>query len=285
MRRLSPLAALLLAILSLASCRRSRIHDHPEWASVYKAYGINDAAIIIREHTHEAIHYYNQDGCTEPLPPASTFKIFNSLVALETGVAPDERLLIRWDSVVRSRPEWNQDLTLRDAFRASSPSHFQEVARRIGPADMKKALDTVQYGNRTISRIDSFWLDGSLRISADEQVGLMKKLYFHELPFSERSQRIVRSMMLWEDSTGHRLYYKTGWYQPPAGPQVLWVVGASERIEKVKEQKGAMNESDIRMYPYFFAQVIKIPAGDTSKDWGKLRIDALKAVLRKMEAI
>ncbi len=279
------LVFLLLLLVSFASCRNVRIHEETDWAEVYNVKGVENAAFILRDHTHETVHYVNKEECIRPTLPASTFKIFNSLVALETGIAPDDNLIIKWDGVQRSMAEWNQDLTLRQAFKFSAVWYYQELARRIGAPQMQRYLDTVKYGNHTISKIDTFWLDGSLQISPDEQVGFLKQLYFSELPFAERTQRIVKSMMLQEDSAKFKLYYKTGWGQPAGGKDLLWVVGFSERIEKVKEMEGSMNTSDIRAYPYFFAQRFTIPHGDTTQDWINLRIALLKQALKRAGAI
>src|ERR1700733_6222942 len=52
--------------------------------------------------------------------PASTFKIVNSLIGLETGRIVNEKMVIKWDGIVRSRPEWNKDLTMEEAFKVSA---------------------------------------------------------------------------------------------------------------------------------------------------------------------
>lgn len=269
----------------MASCRESRLHDEKDWGKHFEQRGIKNACFILRDNNHEAVHYYNKDRCLERFSPASTFKIFNSLIALETAIAPDEQLLIKWDSVQRPIADWNRNLTMREAFKASAVPYYQELARRIGPDYMQHYLDTANYGNKSIGGgIDTFWLNDSLQISADEQVGLMKKLYFNELPFSERTQRIVKSMMLQEDNAQYKLYYKTGWAQL-AQKETLWVVGFIEKLEHVKEHENSMNKSDVRMYPYFFAQNFDIPKGDKSQDWIKLRIDILKGILKDFGAI
>nr|AMP57377.1 classD [uncultured bacterium] len=241
----------------------------------------------MRDNNHEAIHYYNKDRCLERFSPASTFKICNSLIALESGIAPDEQYTIVWDSVVRQIPEWNQDLNMRQAIKYSAVPYYQELARRIGPDIMKHYLDTFNYGNQRIGpKVDEFWLNDTLKISADEQVGFLKRLYFAELPASERSQRIVKSMILQEDEPGYKLYYKTGW-SLRTEKQTFWVVGFVERIEHVKEHEQSMNKSDIRMYPYFFALNFEPPAGAGAdvKDWTKLRIDIARAILKDIGAI
>lgn len=268
-------------LLLTSSCRESRLHDKPEWAKIYDSRGVKNACFIVRDNNHEAVYFYNKDRCLEGVTPASTFKIFNSLVALDNALVQDDRTVIPWDGTVRKYPKWNGPLTLREAFRESSVPHFQELARRAGGPLMQRMLDTGRYGNKKISKIDSFWLDGSLRVSADEQVGLLKRMYFYELPFSERTQRIVKSMMLWEDSAdkGYRLYYKTGWADQ-GDSSLLWVAGFMERIEKIKEDERSMNKSDQRVYPYFFAQHFIIAANDTSRDWKRERVVMVKEALR-----
>lgn len=281
------IALLLFSVLFVGSCREARIHDMEEWGSFFEQEGIDKskACFILRDNNHEAINYYNKERCIERFSPASTFKIFNSLVALDIPKIPDEQFVIAWDSVERWNPDWNRNMNMRDAFRLSNVGYYQEVARRIGPDYMQHYLDTASYGNRNMGGgIDQFWLNDSLKISADEQVGFVKRLYFNELPFSERTQRIVRSMMIQEQTEGYKLSYKTGWWRNDER-QVLWVVGYAERIQHVEEQEDAMNKSDVRYYPYFFAQNFEVPLNNDGKDWAKLRITILKNILKDFGAI
>lgn len=279
------LVSAVLFVLFCCSCAETRIHDKPELGAIYEKNGIGSACFIIRDHTHEAIYFYNKDRCLQRYSPASTFKIFNSLVALESATAPDEQYLIKWDSVKRWNEDWNRDMTMREAFKVSNVPYFQELARRIGKDYLQHYLDTVQYGNRNMGgTVDEFWLNNSLQISADEQTGFIKKLYFDELPFSERSQRIVRSMMLQEQTPTYKLYYKTG-AADMADSMVYWVVGFAEKIEEVEEHKNSMNKSNLRNYPYFFAQNFSVPNSDTSQNWLETRITVLKDALRQMDVI
>jgi beta-lactamase class D len=83
--------------------------------------------------------------------PASTFKIPNSLIALETGVVGDpDTDIFKWDGVKRSIEAWNQDHNLRSAIAASAVPVYQEIARRIGAERMQKYVDLFEYGNRNI---------------------------------------------------------------------------------------------------------------------------------------
>ena len=101
--------------------------------------------------------------------PASTFKIPNSIIALETGVVEDpDKDVFKWDGVTRSIEPWNKDHTLRSAIAVSAVPVYQEIARRIGAERMQKYVDLFDYGNRDIGGgIDQFWLTGNLRIDPD----------------------------------------------------------------------------------------------------------------------
>ncbi|HLK28847.1 MAG TPA: class D beta-lactamase [Puia sp.] len=197
--------------------------------------------------------------------PASTFKIVNSLIGIQTGVIKDEEMVIKWDSVKRGNPDWNKDLTMEEAFKVSAVPYYQEVARRIGKDTMKKWIDSLGYGNKNISGpIDSFWLNNHLKITADEQLGLVKKLYFNQLPFYDRTQEIVHKVMLREDNANYKLSYKTGWGNNENGNELGWIVGW------IEENK----------HPYFF--VLNIESADHAIDMKNVRLDILKKILSQM---
>lgn len=271
---------LCITLFTISSCRDARIYEHKDWAQFYAAEGIKNAGIILRDQSHDAVHYYNLDHDTAHKMPASTFKIMLSLVALELGVVQDDKYIIPLNGDSSGRADWDKDLTLREAFEVSSEPYFKEVARRIGKERLQHFLDTVRYGNQKMGdSVATCWTDNTLQISADEQVGFVRKMYFNQLPFSERSQRIVRSLMLRENANNRKLYYKTGWGQNDK-EQELWIVGFAEYEVKVKEDKNAMNKSDERNYVYFFAQNFEIPKSETdNKNWSEKRIKILNDVL------
>jgi len=199
--------------------------------------------------------------------PASTFKIVNSLIGVETGRIVDEKMVIKWDGVVRSRPEWNQDLTMAQAFKLSAVPYYQEVARRIGKDTMQHWLDTLGYGSRyakaKISKIDTFWLDNSVKVTADEQLGLVKKLYFDQLPFQKRTMRIVKDVMVQEKNSNYTLAYKTGWGFRENGNALGWIVGWVIENQHV----------------YFFSLNVE---GAHDLDLTNIRINILKGILIKL---
>src|SRR5580698_9958152 len=193
--------------------------------------------------------------------PASTFKIVNSLIGIQTGVIKDENMVIKWDGIKRWNSDWNKDLTMAEAFKVSAVPYFQEVARRIGKDTMQRWIDTLHYGNKNISGpIDSFWLNNHLKITPDEELGLVKKLYFDQLPFYHRNQEIVRKVMLREDNANYKLSYKTGWGNKENGNEIGWI----------EENK----------HPYFF--VLNIESADHHIDIRNVRLKILKSILSEM---
>ena len=180
------------------------------------------------------ITVYNMALDTQRFSPASTFKILNSLIGLQTGRITDEKMVIKWDGTKRSVESWNTDMDMTTAFKVSCVPYFQKVARRIGKDTMQRWIDSIGYGNKIISGpVDSFWLNNQLRISPDEQLGLVKKLYFDQLPFRKSAQQIVRDVMLQEDNTTYKLSYKTGWGIDEKGQDIGWVVGWIEENKHV----------------------------------------------------
>jgi len=280
MHKIKVAVAVLGIALGLASCSDVRINDHDEWKPVFDKYKVTEGCFEYYDNNKEEANYYNKERCSKRMSPASTFKIFNSLVALETGVALDEQVKIKWDGVAR-RPEWDKDLTMADAFKVSAVPYYQELARRIGAKEMQHYLDTVQYGNMQIgNQIDQFWLNDTLQITPDEQVGFMKRLYHDELPFSPRSQRIVKGMMLQETATDYQLYYKTGWSSiDGAKEDILWVVGYAETVHRLKNPK--TGEMQAIPHPYFFALNFSVPKNSDSKTLVETRIKLLHDLLNE----
>src|SRR5690606_21044420 len=132
--------------------------------------------------------------------PASTFKIFNSLVALEAGAVASEEEVLEWDGVERGWDAWDQDHSMRSAIRVSAVWFYQELARRIGETRMQQYLREVRYGNQTMDgAIDDFWLSGGLRITPLEQVDFLVRLARNDLPFSDRTMAILRDILILEE--------------------------------------------------------------------------------------
>src|SRR5262249_13975201 len=163
-------------------------------------------------------------------------KIPNSLIALETGEAPDAAFPLAYDPKRDGEQSgaWARDHDLGSALRYSVVWYFQELARRIGPARMRTYLDRFQYGNRDISGgIDQFWLGRGLRISAEEQAEFLRRLHEQRLGVSSRSAEVVKEILLLETTPEYRWYGKTGTCSAPDHGPVAWHVGFIERAGAV----------------------------------------------------
>lgn len=144
--------------------------------------------------------------------PASTFKIPNSLIALETGVADSPAFTLEWDGVERGT-SWDRDHDMASAFAVSAVWYYQELARRIGGARMAEWVEAADYGNADISGgVDSFWLNGELRISPREQVEFLRRVHEGQSPFSPATvEAFLEGVMVVEPRAGLELRAKTGW--------------------------------------------------------------------------
>lgn len=196
--------------------------------------GYDTALVIYNRITGETTNI-NPSRSRQQLAPCSTFKIYNTLIGLELGlIRGADDPWYKWDGIKRFIDGWNQDLTLREAFRVSAVPAFQILARQIGKARMKEYIEKIGYGSQDISAgIDIFWLPRpnttSIIISVDEQVALLNKLFDGKLPFSKKNIAILRDIMQVEKTQKGTLYGKTGSGTDANGKADLgWFVGFLE---------------------------------------------------------
>ncbi|MCB9095544.1 MAG: class D beta-lactamase [Halobacteriovoraceae bacterium] len=165
---------------------------------------------MIKELNSEKVETYNSGQCKKRWQPFSTYKILNSLIALETGVV-DRNSVIPWDGKKKFIKDWEKDHSLSSAIKYSVVPFYQEVARRIGLERMKKYVELADYGNKNIGKIvDRFWLDGPIEISAYEQLNFIDRLYQNKLPFKKENQEYVQEIIIQENDKGRIFSGKTG---------------------------------------------------------------------------
>lgn len=222
------LTILLILFLITTSSLSQNYEERTDFKKYFDEYG-HEGCFVLYDLKNDSYLKYNSSRCAERFIPASTFKIFNSLIGLETGAVKDEFEIFKWDSIKRSYDSWNQDLDMVKAFKYSGVWYYQELARRIGEKKMQKFISCNHYGNEDISGgIDLFWLDGGIRISANEQIEMLKKLYHNELKFSQRSMDIVKRIMIYDQNDKYTIRAKTGWALR-VDDQVGWFVGYVEK--------------------------------------------------------
>lgn len=207
--------------------------------------GLN-GAVLIYDLQEDTYYSNNYKWCNQGKLPASTFKIPNSIIALETGIATDENSLFKWDGEKRRNKNWNKDLILKDAFHFSCVPCYQDIARKIGVKRMNQYLSKLNYGNMLVdsSNIDMFWLEGNSKINQLEQIDFLKRFYQAELPITESTQKIMKKLMVIEENKDYTISGKTGWAMSN-GNDNGWFVGYLETKDQV----------------YFFATNVE-PAGE-----------------------
>ncbi len=258
-----------LLLITLFSCSVNKANNDESLKKYFDEHKVEGCFTMLNNADGE-VTVYNMKYDTMRFSPASTFKIFNTLVGLQTGVIIDEKMQIKWDGRVRVFPNgdtaysWNKDMDMTEAFKASSVPYYQEVARRIGKDTMQRWIDSLGYGNKNISGpVDSFWLNNQLKISPDEQLGFVKKLYFDQLPFRKSVQQMVRDVMVQENNTAYKLSYKTGWGFDEDKKAIGWVVGWIEENKHV----------------YFFVTFVKAPSHNM--DISAMRLNITRAILKQ----
>jgi len=253
---------LFLTFLSSCSVNKAKIDN--DLKKYFDSRNV-DGCFTMLNNTDGAITVYNMELDTTRFLPASTFKIVNSLIGLQTGRITDTGMVIKWDGIKRWNDDWNKDMSMKQAFKVSNVAYYQEVARRIGKDTMQQFIDTLSYGNKNISGpIDSFWLNNKLKISPDEQLGLLKRLYFDQLPFRKGVQQNVRDVMVQEDNTAYKLSYKSGWGFDESNNSIGWLVGWVEENRHV----------------YFFVTLVKTK--DKNFDMRTGRIGITKDILKQL---
>jgi beta-lactamase class D len=203
-------------------------------------FGDIPGAMVVFDAGADQLVRHNPARAGQGFLPASTFKIPNTLIALETGVASGPEFQLAWDSTRAPRQawwpaSWAQDHTLRSALPASAVWYYQELARRIGTDRMTTHLQRFEYGDANVGGgIDQFWLTGDLRISADEQVRFLRRFVGDALAASPENTALTRELLLLDKGDDFRLYGKTGWAMfDDNTPDVGWLVGWLERDDLV----------------------------------------------------
>jgi beta-lactamase class D len=235
---------ILIFTLNLTYAQKINYEEHKDWEKFYREKNIY-GCFLLYDLNADKYMVYNRARIDSEFIPASTFKIFNSLAALESGAVKDENEIIKWDGVHRDIESWNNDHNMRSAFRNSVVWFYQELARRIGYERMQKYINLAGYGNKNIDGgIDLFWLQGELRITPVQQIDFLVRLKKDSLQFSKKTMDIVKDIMILEQDENYILRAKTGW-GARFEKQVGWFVGYVETNKQEKNFYFFVNNIDI----------------------------------------
>ena len=269
MKRITVFLILLMSLTMTCQTKNSKGKETlvPEFNKTLDSLKVK-GAILIYDFTNKT--YYSNDfsWAKTGFIPASTFKIPNSIIALETGVIKNDSVIFKWNGEKRWNIKWEQDLTFKEAFQVSCVPCYQEVARKIGFKRMKDYLNKLNYKEMVFDNttIDNFWLEGESKISQTQQIQFLKRFYFSELPISKRTESIVKNIMLIEKTDAYTLSGKTG-LSVKNGLYNGWFVGYFEAKNKV----------------YFFATNLEpIEKEAYSDEFLSARINATKQAFKNL---
>ncbi len=193
-----------------------------------------EGSILILDYKSMKFISNNFERAKTGFLPASTFKIPNTIIGLETRVVNTNEVIFKWDGQPRRIEAWEKDMDLKQAFRSSCVPCYQELARKVGATRMKMMLEKLIYGNMKVdsSNIDIFWLEGESKISQMEQVDFLERFYFKKLPISDSTHQLMKNILIEEEGQGYVLSAKTGWAIRNDN-NIGWYVGYIEKSGEV----------------------------------------------------
>lgn len=229
---LSPCVLVLLSLPVLSNAQT------PTDSIMASCFGDHEGTFVLYDAQTGQATVHNDARSRRRFSPFSTFKIPNSLIALETGIVTDVDAPIAVDTAAYPpeewwMPEWMGVNTLRSSMKYSVVPVYRTIAKRIGVERMQAYIDRFDYGNRDISSgLDEFWLGGSILISAHEQIEFLRRFHEGRLGVGKRATEKVKDILVRETTATYRLSAKTG--TGTAGGRGLgWYVGYVEREKGV----------------------------------------------------
>ncbi|MDD4968518.1 MAG: penicillin-binding transpeptidase domain-containing protein [Paludibacter sp.] len=218
--------------------------------------------------------YSDEADANKATLPASTFKIVNLLIALQSGVITDENETVKFtekqDTILYGyRPEIYRDMTVKKAFEVSAGWVFVDLAKRIGKERYSHDLKACHYGNGNLSEKGTdFWNFGSFGVTPRNQIEFLVRVYEGKTPFSKRNTDILKVVMITEKTKRYCIRSKTGWTRAN-GKDIGWWVGFVERKDNV----------------YFFATRITKKRSEVNPDFGSCRKEITREILMQIHAL
>ncbi|MFT5211517.1 MAG: beta-lactamase class D [Flavobacterium sp.] len=219
----------LVVILSIALSSSLALGD--EISNYFEANNV-DGTLIVAKKDGTPIYMHNNARAKIRYSPASTFKILNTLIGLDSGAVQFKGSQFKWDGDDKGSAAWNRDHTLETAFRASCVWVYQDIARHVGRDRYVSDLQTLGYGNARIGdEVDQFWLNDELQISGIEQIEFLRQLHTVTLLYKNEHLAELKAMMHEEKTSSYSLYAKSGWSGPTL--HIGWYVGYIETLTGV----------------------------------------------------
>jgi beta-lactamase class D len=248
-----------LFFFNACSVNKAKIDNSLE--AFFKKENVEGCFTFLDNATGE-IKLYNMAMDTSRFAPFETFDIVSSLFLLQTGVVTDEKMTIALDSASLKYFKGKIEPNIVNAFQFNATPFFQKTISGMGKDTLQDWISRLGYGNKDISGpLDSFWLNNRLKISPDEQLGLLKRLYFDQLPFRKTVHASVRQMMIKENNSAYKFAIKNGLGLEDSTNRISWVNGWVEENNHV----------------YFFSSVIKDK--ENKVDLPAIHLNIVKGIL------
>ena len=177
----------LFSISFLFACTPNNVKSDAAIEPILEKEGLKGSFALLENGTESFIIHNLSAYKDSAIAPLNTFFLIPTLIAIDKGY-------------IQTNPQtW---------LSTDAASSYHELIKKIGRASLIEAIDSLHYGKGLISADSTnFWNNNSLRITADEQLGFIKKLYFNQLYFQKRAQEIVKTMILKEDNASYKLSY------------------------------------------------------------------------------
>lgn len=171
-------------------------------------------AVFQRESSSDFSLIGDKDEAEYRFSPCSTFKIITTAMLLESGTA-DLDTRFGYDGTEYSMAEWNNDLTLLEAFRFSCVPYYRKAVSRLDQSYIQECLNSLNYGNCDISGTgrfedELFWIESSLAISPKEQIAVLRRIFTSGTVFSAGTVADLKQCMYSGDFAAGSLFGKTG---------------------------------------------------------------------------
>lgn len=213
---------------------------HAENTKALCSEGSADCTFVLLKDANKQFVYINQKRAQHRMSPFSTFKIANSLIGLERGIISDAEQILTYDKNKYPSQAWWPSVwklptyNLTSAYKFSVVPIYRQLASDIGEKSMTEFLTQFSYGNQDISSgLDDFWLNGSLKISAVEQVTFLQKMYRGQLGLSTHTLATMKMVMVANKTESYTIFAKTGAGKVDDGTMLGWYVGIVEKADGV----------------------------------------------------
>lgn len=231
------LLSCFLPVLSAGAGNRDR-YVFPEngqkvtYVDYSDVFGKTQGSFVLYDTARDTWTIHDREAAFTRIPPASTYKIYAALHALENGIITAKQSLIAWDGTEYPYVGWNADQTLESAMANSVNWYFQALDRQTDMGSVREFIRKIGYGNQLVTGdLSSYWLDSSLKISPVEQVELLRKFHDGLLPFQPENVTTVKDAICLAATENGTLYGKTGTEAVDGKNISGWFIGYVENGE------------------------------------------------------